>query len=78
MPKKCLTILTPREKEVLKNFCFTNKEIAKALNIELSTVKMHSSNICLKLFCKNKASALFEALKQDLIELKDIRTKEVY
>jgi DNA-binding NarL/FixJ family response regulator len=77
MPKKCPNLLTDREKEVLKNFCFTAQEISENLHITKNTVKMHTDNIFSKLSCKSKAEALFIAIKQDLIELNDVRTKEL-
>jgi DNA-binding CsgD family transcriptional regulator len=77
MPSKCPDFFTPKEKEILKLFCFTSIEIAKTLNIKKTTVKMHTENILTKLQCKSKAAALFEAVKQDLIKLQEIRTKEL-
>ena len=77
MPPKCPNILTDREKEVLKLFCFTNKEISENLHITKNTVKMHTDNIFSKLSCKSKAEALFIAIKQDLIELNDVITKQL-
>lgn len=52
-------ILTPREEEVLKLLicCLTNKEIAKILCIQPSTVKAHVSSIIQKIGAKNRTEA---------------------
>lgn len=55
--------LTPREKQVM-NFLLqgsSNKEIARALNIEVVTVKLHVRGICKKLGAKNRTQAALRA-----------------
>lgn len=74
MRKKCPNILTDRELEIVKNFCLENEEIASEFGISRKTARTHTHNILEKLNCKSRASAIIQALKQELIELKDIRT----
>lgn len=61
--KDILKTLSPREKEVL-NYLKTassNKEIARALNIQPVTVKVHLQSICAKLDAKNRTDAALKA-----------------
>ena len=63
--------LTQREKEVL--LCLvqglSNKEIARKLFISDKTVKIHVSRIFKKLNVKNRAQAVINAVKYDLVDL---------
>lgn len=51
--------LTPQESRVIEYMCegMTNIQIAKALNIQLSTVKAHVASILYKYGAKNRAHA---------------------
>lgn len=59
---------TPKEKEtldrLLRGYC--NKDIAKAMSIEVVTVKLHMRGICRKLGAKNRTQAALLALKHKL------------
>lgn len=57
--------LTPRERNVLKLVvrAQTNKEIARTLNISLSTAKRHLENILSKLHLKNRVEAAVYAVR---------------
>lgn len=57
--------LTEREIEVLRLLAqgVSNKEIAKALNISLGTVRFHTSNIYMKLDVSNRTEAAQLALR---------------
>ena len=61
--------LSPREKEILTHFANgkTNGEIAATLNISISTVKFHISNIICKLGVQTRAEALVTAAKHNLV-----------
>lgn len=55
--------LTPREKEVLSYLIHgaTNKDIARALDLQVVTVKLHVRGICRKLGAKNRTQAALKA-----------------
>ncbi|MGH1455650.1 MAG: response regulator [Alphaproteobacteria bacterium] len=55
--------LTPREKEVLSFLVdgAANKEIARELNLQIVTVKLHVRGICRKLNAKNRTQAALKA-----------------
>lgn len=63
--------LTKREKEVMELSAtgMTNKEIAEALFISVSTVNNHWINIFVKLEARNKVHATVKALKNGWISL---------
>lgn len=54
-----LASLTPREREVLQYLVrgVSNKEIARDLNLQLPTIKLHVAGICRKLNAKNRTQA---------------------
>jgi NarL family two-component system response regulator LiaR len=62
-------LLTPREQEVLALLAEgkTNREIAGALFISQSTVRLHVSNILRKLGVHNRTEAATLALQQELV-----------
>ena len=64
--------LTPRELEVLKLLCLTDKEIAKRLIISIRTVKSHVHNILNELLCENRQRALIKALKLKIISIDEV------
>ncbi len=55
--------LTPRESEVLSYLLngSSNKEIAKALDLQVVTVKLHIRGVCRKLNAKNRTQAALKA-----------------
>lgn len=55
--------LTKRERQVLRLFCYSNKEIANILTVEESTIKTHVKNILRKFKTSTKSKALIKALK---------------
>ena len=60
--------LTPREKDVadLLMTGASNKEICRALKIELVTTKLHMRNLCRKLKAKNRTHAAIILLEERL------------
>lgn len=70
MPNKNLSLLTPREREVLKLIAqgMTNGEIASALFISEHTVKNHVSNIYRKLGDNDRTRVALLALEGGLME----------
>ena len=62
-------VLTPKQKEVLGYLAMglQNKEIAKAMNLSVSTVKLHVSGILLRLDVHTRTAALVKAQKLGLI-----------
>ena len=58
-------IFTKRETEVLQLICLghTNTQIAKILNISISTTKVHVASIFQKLGVKNRILAVVKYLK---------------
>lgn len=63
--------LTQREKSVLDMLVegMSNKEIARTLHLEESTVKLHIRALCSKLNTKNRTGVVVQAFKQGLIEI---------
>ena len=59
------SIFTKRETEVLQLICLghTNTQIAKILNISISTVKVHVASIFQKLGVNNRILAVVKYLK---------------
>ena len=59
------SIFTKREAEVLQLICLghTNIQIAKILNISISTVNVHVASICQKLGVNNRILAVVKYLK---------------
>jgi two-component system, NarL family, response regulator LiaR len=66
--------LTPREVEVLRHLALglSNKEIADALSIGEETVKTHVGKVLAKLQVENRAQAIVQALKRDLVTLEEL------
>jgi len=62
-------MFTEREKEVLEHTCkgFTNEEIAKNLHLSLGTVKGYKSKLLEKTNCRNTASLIIFAIKNNLV-----------
>ncbi len=65
------SLLSTREKEVLIEICngLTNDEIAEKLFISAQTVKGHRSNLLSKTNCRNSASLVMYAIKNNIVEL---------
>jgi DNA-binding NarL/FixJ family response regulator len=65
-----ITLLTSREKEVLRSIAagWSNEEIAEQLQISLSTVKVHVRNVYDKLEVRNRVSAVARAQQLLLLE----------
>lgn len=63
-----LDTLTPREKEVLIYLGrgASNKEIARDLNLQLPTIKLHVAGVCRKLGAKNRTQAALFAQNMGL------------
>lgn len=63
--------LSKREMEVLNEICngLTNDEIAEKLSISTQTVKGHRSNLLTKTNCKNSASLVMFAIKNNLVAI---------
>lgn len=61
--------LTPREREVL--FCLqrgeANKEIARSLDIQETTVKLHLRSLALKLEARNRTEVVVKAIQAGLL-----------
>jgi two-component system, NarL family, nitrate/nitrite response regulator NarL len=61
--------LTPREREVL--FCLqrgeSNKQIARLLDIQETTVKLHLRSLALKLEARNRTEVVVKAIQSGLI-----------
>ncbi|WP_121064890.1 response regulator transcription factor [Chachezhania antarctica] len=55
--------LSPRELEVLSGLCqgLANKEIARELNLQEVTIKLHVKTLCRKLQVKNRTQAALKA-----------------
>ena len=68
--------LTPREIEVLKLLCLTNKDIAQRLNISIVTVKAHVRHIFNKLACSNRVEATVIAIKKGIIQVEEVYINE--
>jgi DNA-binding NarL/FixJ family response regulator len=65
--------LTPRELAVLELVAVghSNKEIAAALNLSLSTVKLHLQNIFSKLGAQDRTQATAAAFQRGIVRLKE-------
>jgi DNA-binding NarL/FixJ family response regulator len=63
--------LNEREKEVLQYTCkgMTNEEIAEKIHLSTGTVKGYKSKLLEKTNCKNTASLIIYAVKNNLIRL---------
>lgn len=61
--------LTPRENDVLEYLITgaANKEIARALDLQVVTVKLHVRSICKKLAAKNRTQAAMRAYEMGLV-----------
>lgn len=61
--------LTPREKDVLTHLARgeSNKEIARALDLQVVTVKLHVRGVCQKLGAKNRTQAALKARELGLV-----------
>lgn len=66
--------LTPRELEVLRHLALgrSNKEIAVALSIGEETVKTHVAGVLSKLQVENRAQAIVQALRRNLVSLEEL------
>ncbi|MCD8497268.1 MAG: response regulator transcription factor [Alphaproteobacteria bacterium] len=62
--------LTPREREVLQHLARgeSNKEIARALDLQVVTVKLHVRGICKKLDASNRTQAALRAREMGLTQ----------
>lgn len=69
-------MLSAREKEVLRLFCFSYSQIAERLFIQPSSVKTHGFNILEKLECKTKTAAVIKAIKEGLIDIEEVEINE--
>lgn len=60
--------LTPRELEVLEGLCrgLSNKEIARELDLQEVTIKLHVRTLCRKLDAKNRTQAALTAKEAEL------------
>jgi DNA-binding NarL/FixJ family response regulator len=63
--------LTPREREVLQHLARgeSNKEIARALELQVVTVKLHVRGICKKLDAANRTQAALKAREMGITNL---------
>lgn len=61
-------MLTPRQREVVQllGLGYANKDIARALVIELRTVKKHVGDICARLGLRNRTQIAVWAVRQGL------------
>ena len=68
--KKTRTILTPREKDVLRKLGTgsSNKEIAAELSIDAAAVKAHVGRLMRKVGVTNRTALSVEAARQKLLE----------
>jgi DNA-binding NarL/FixJ family response regulator len=62
-PSSALPALSQRETVVLRHLCLglTNLEVAKAIGVHETTVKVHVKSICTKLDARNRTQATFIA-----------------
>ncbi len=68
--------LTPRETEVLKHLALglSNKEIARILDLQVVTIKLHVRGICRKLGAKNRTQAALKAHHLGLVDTDQVAT----
>ena len=68
-PSPRLSLLSPREREILKLIAegYKNKEIASDLFISLKTVEKHRANLMKKLDLHNAAALTTFAIEQGLV-----------
>lgn len=61
--------LTPKQKKVLIYMAkgMQNKQIAEAMNLSVSTIKLHVSSILLRLKVKTRTAAVVKAQKLGLV-----------
>jgi DNA-binding NarL/FixJ family response regulator len=66
-----LSVLTPRETEIMKNLAegIPSREIARALHISIRTVDTHRTNILKKLNLKNNAELVKMAISNRMISV---------
>ena len=64
--------LTPRELDVLKFLSkgMANKEIARELDLQVVTVKLHVSGVCKKLDAQNRTQAALKAVELGILKSK--------
>lgn len=69
LDQKKLPEFSQREQDVLQLLChgYSNKEIAKSLEISPNTVRTHVSNLFLKLDVHNRTEAFSEAKSLNII-----------
>lgn len=62
--------LTPREFEVLQFLArgVSNKEIARALDLQIVTIKLHVRGICRKLNVQNRTQAALKAIEMGMVQ----------
>lgn len=77
-PPKSLKLtpnLTPREKDVLEHLARgeSNKEIARALDLQIVTIKLHVRGICKKLDVANRTQAALKAQEMGLTSQTSIK-----
>jgi DNA-binding NarL/FixJ family response regulator len=67
--EKTVGNLTERETEVLRGLCkgHSNKEIARDLNLQEVTIKLHVKTLCRKLDAKNRTQAAMIAKDRKLV-----------
>ncbi len=70
-PWPAVTLLSPREVEILDNIAqgMTNKQVAYALSISEQTVKNHMSSILRKLSVNDRTQAVVYAMRQGWIRM---------
>lgn len=64
--------LTKRQTEVAKLLLFSNKEIAKTLVVELSTIKSLVHSVLKKTNSGSRAEAVLKLVKSGDIDIKDV------
>lgn len=71
--EKLLSSLTKREKEVLAYLGqgLSNKEIARVMDLQVATVKLHVGGVCKKLDANNRTQAALIAHQYNLIDAED-------
>ena len=62
-PKSTKEPLTKREADVLRLISYSNKHIARILNLEEGTVKNHMNKLCSKLKARNRTHAAIRAIE---------------